>query len=235
MHGTRLHSCPRRRAARQQRGTTLLFALITLVALMMATLGLVRSVDTGAMLLGNIGFKQDATASADRATRQAIKWISDNRSALNIDVAEGGYYASTQEFAANGSTARPPVDATGKQLQGVVSRQLIDWDGDECDAAEAGSYTDCSIRATSAGTINGNQASFVVFRLCSKAGDYSTDTSINCAKPLSTSNSTASGRGDLTYAESGRFNSTSGPYYRIVVRVLGARNTASFTETIVHF
>lgn len=223
------------RSARAQRGSVLLFALITLVALMLATMGLVRSVDTSAMLLGNLGFKQDATSTADRATRLAVKWLSDNRAAINTSIAQSGYYASTQEFESNGTTARPPVDATGKQLYGNRNRQLIDWDGDECKKAESGSFTSCTIKAASAGTINGNKASFVVFRLCSKDGDYNTDTSINCVKPMSTSSTEASGRGDLNYAEPTRFTSTSGPYYRIVVRILGVRNTASFTETIVHF
>ena len=46
---------------------------------------------------------------------------------------------------------------------------------------------------------------------------------------------TAAKRGELNYTDSARFAGGSGPYYRIVVRVLGARNTASYTETIVHF
>lgn len=219
----------------KQRGATLLFALITLVVLMLATLGLVRSVDTGTMLLGNIGFKQDATGTADRASRLAIQWLTDNRAALNSNAQGGGYYASTQEFAANGTTAAPPVDATGKQLYGQVNRQLIDWDGDGCKSTAESSHSGCSIKPVSAGSIQGNQTSYVIFRLCSKAGDYSVDTSIQCAKPMTSSATSASGRGDLNYAEPTRFNMTSGPYYRIVVRVLGARNTASFTETIVHF
>lgn len=220
---------------RSQRGTALLFALLTLVALLLATLGLVRSVDTSTALLGNIGFKQDATAAADQATRQAIQWLSDNRSALNTDLPANGYYASTKEFAADGVTAQPPVDTTWKQLDGVVNRQLIDWDNNTCSAVSASTYTSCAIKAASVGAINGNTASWVAFRLCSKPGDYSTDTSISCAKPLSTTTTSASGRGDLNYAEPTRFNSTSGPYYRVVVRVLGARNTASYTETIIHF
>jgi hypothetical protein len=222
-------------SVRAQRGSVLLFALITLVALMLATMGLVKSVDTSAMLLGNLGFKQDATSTADRATRLAVKWLSDNRAAINTSIAQSGYYASTREFNADGITPRPPVDATGKQLYGNSNRQLIDWDGDDCKKIERGSFTACDIKPASAGTINGNQASFVVFRLCSKDGNYNTDSSISCAKPMSTSSTEASGRGDLNYAEPTRFTSTSGPYYRIVVRILGVRNTASFTETIVHF
>lgn len=224
-----------KRIAFHQRGATLLFALITLVVLMLATMGLVRSVDTSAMLLGNIGFKQDATSAADRASRLAVKWLTDNRAALNSDIPGSGYYASTKELDDDGATPLPPVDATGKQLYGQANRQLIDWDNNDCESAVEGSYASCGLTPGDAGTINGNQASFVVFRLCSTDGDYSTDTSIHCAKPMSTSNTAASGRGDLNYAEPTRFNSTSGPYYRIVVRVLGARNTASFTETIVHF
>jgi hypothetical protein len=48
----------------QQRGSALIFALMTLVALMLAAVALVRSVDTSSRVLGNLGFKQEATAAA---------------------------------------------------------------------------------------------------------------------------------------------------------------------------
>lgn len=223
------------RARRAERGSVLLFALITLVALMLGTLGLIRSVDTGAMLLGNIGFKQDATSSADRVTRQAIQWLAENRLVLNTDIVQSGYYASTQEFGADGITPRPPVDATGKQLHGNANRQLIDWDNNNCRAAESGSYNGCGIRPASVDAVNGNTASYVVFRLCSKAGDYTTDTSISCAQPMNAASGSGGTKGDINYVDTDRLEQASGPYYRIVVRVMGARNTASFTETIVHF
>ena len=47
----------------RQAGASLLFALITLVALALAATALVRSVDTGAIVLGNLGSKK-ATAIA---------------------------------------------------------------------------------------------------------------------------------------------------------------------------
>lgn len=218
----------------RQSGVALIFALLTLVALMLATLGLVRSVDTGTLLLGNIGFKQDATASADQATRQAITWLDNHKASLNTDMANEGYYASTQEFESNGVTARPPLDVTGKQLEGSSNRQLIDW-GDNCASAAEGSYTGCTVRAAEGDPVNGNTTRYVIFRLCSKPGDYGSDNTVSCVKPPDNGKSNASGRGELNYAEPTRFSSTNGPYYRVVVRVLGARNTASFTETIVHF
>ncbi len=77
-----------------------------------------RSVDTGTQLLGNIGFKQDATAATDQAARQAIAWLAGNKTTLIDDATTNGYYASTRELAPDGSvTIKPPVDATGQQLR----------------------------------------------------------------------------------------------------------------------
>ena len=228
-------SFPRRHA---QRGVTLLFALITLVALLFAALALVRSVDTSTTLMGNIGFKQDATASADQATRQAIAWLTTNNAALNTDKASQGYYASTQEWASDGVTAQPPVDVTGQQLASSANRQLVDWTGDGCASVDSATYKTCTIKpfAATAAAGNPNSASYVVFRLCSVTGDYGGSTyKGTCAKPLKSSVSTATVRGEINYLDPSRLTAGSGPYYRVVVRVQGARSTTSFTETIVHF
>jgi type IV pilus assembly protein PilX len=224
------HFIPRRQA---QRGVTLLFALITLVALLLASLALVRSVDTSSILMGNIGFKQDATVTADQATRQALQWLNANKTVLNTDSAASGYYASTKE---DGTATNPPVDATGQQLS-TSTRQLIDWDSDSC-GAFSGTFTRCFSDLKPVGvTVSGaNSAEYVVFRLCSQAGEYTNSGYTGtCAKPLLSSSTGATMRGDLSYPKSGRFGSQSGPFYRVVVRVRGARNTTSFTETIVHF
>ena len=43
-------------------------------------------------------------------------------------------------------------------------------------------------------------------------------------------------RNEFTYAQSQRFGSSLlTQYYRIVVRAKGARNTVSYTDTVVHF
>lgn len=232
----RAHRALARRQA--QRGVTLLFALITLVALLFATLALVRSVDTSTVLMGNIGFKQDAIASADQATRQATVWLTANRLNLNTDKPASGYYASTQETASDGITAQPPVDATGQQMASSTNRQLIDWAGDNCASVDSSTYQTCTIKpiAATAGANNPNSASFVMFRLCSVTGDYTAaGYKGTCAKPLKSSVSAATVRGEINYLDPSRLTAASGPYYRIVVRVQGARNTTSFTETIVHF
>ncbi|SCK62028.1 hypothetical protein VAR608DRAFT_7321 [Variovorax sp. HW608] len=232
LHASRLR---RPQGPRKQQGAVLMFALITLIVLLIGTLALVRSVDTSTLLMGNIGFKRDATVSADQAAQVAINWLTVNNSTLNSDIPASGYYASNQELASDGVTVRPPVDVTGQQLAGTANRQLVDWDGDGCKSAASGSYNGCSVLSASAGQINGNNARFVVFRLCNKAGDYTLDSTINCVQPMATSGNTAAKKGELNYADSARFTGSTGPFYRVVVRVLGARNTASYTETIVHF
>ncbi|WP_101490807.1 pilus assembly protein PilX [Variovorax sp. RO1] len=224
----------RTRAPLHQRGASLLFALLTLVAMLLATLALVRSVDTSTTLLGNIGFKQDATVATDQAARTAIDWLSTNAASLNTSLAANGYYANTKEFADDGTTTAGQVDVTGGQLA-AASRRLVDWDNDTCRSAASGTYADCTIKTASAGTINGNSARYVIFRLCNKPGDYGTDNTIHCAKPMNAAGTSATKRGELNYSDYARFANAAGPYYRVVVRVTGARNTASFAETIVHF
>lgn len=220
---------------RRSQGVALIFALITLVALMLGALALVRNTDTAALVLGNLGFKQDATQSADQATREAINWLNTNSAALNASKPKG-YYASTQEYAADGTTKLGPIDLTGNQLPNEHTRQLIDWDDNDCSSTAGGTYASCAIEPELvADTINGNTAKYVILRMCNKVGDFTKDDTIICATPLGGSNVEISSKGLVDYKK-GKINNTSaGIYFRILVRIEGLRGATSFTETIVHF
>ncbi len=217
-----------------QRGMSLIFALVALVVLMLGALALVRNVDTATQLLGNLGFKQETTASSEQASRQALAWLNTNALALNIDVNAEGYYASNQEYQADGTTARDPIDITGNQLAGNANRQLIDWDSNNCASAAAGSYSACTIRPKTASSVNGNSASYVILRLCNKSGDRGAS-GVNCSVPMDTSSTTSNDRGEINYAQQTVGSTTAKTYFRVLVRIKGARNnTFSFTETIVY-
>jgi Tfp pilus assembly protein PilX len=56
----------------KQRGVVLFFALIAMLAIMLAAVALVRSVDTSTMIAGNLAFKQAATTAGDAGTEAAI-------------------------------------------------------------------------------------------------------------------------------------------------------------------
>lgn len=208
----------------RQRGASLLFALITLVSLMVAAIALVRSVDTGTLVLGNIGLQQDATVNADQGTRAALTALA----ALTDRTANGtdgsGYYAS----------AREGLDATGQQSSDAA-RTLIDWDGDNCAYATSGTYAACDVEpATVAGLPlpAGTTVRYVILRQCQNTGAVA---SANCAAPLQSAGDGGVDRSHLSYSAPTRPGSESGAFYRVIVRVSAARGTTSFTETIVQY
>ncbi|MEY4764184.1 MAG: hypothetical protein RI907_857 [Pseudomonadota bacterium] len=212
-----------RNPTRLQRGLSLIFALLALAALSLGAVALLRSMDTGSQVLGNLGFKQDTTAAADTGTENAINWLSSytetgtNSSTSTTRAGEQGYYASSHDG----------VDVTGQQVG--ATRELIDWDGNRC----AGQNGQCTLAARTVGNQNGVTTQWVIFRLCNATGTITDDAA--CLKPSSTTGS-SNKRGKLDYGDYARFTGAAGPYYRIVVRARSdARETTSFTETIVHF
>lgn len=217
--------------ARRQRGASLIFALITLVALMIAAVALVRSVDSSAKILGNIAFQKDATVSAERATQSAIVYLRSGADLTVNGADKTGYYASTP--------AGVNVDVTGYQTPTDATRQLVDWDRDAnspCSYASAGTYASCAYSPSDPAIIvngNANSARYVIFRVCQAAG---ATTGNNCAQPL-VGAKVATGGGAVGdgQGEKGPPTLSQGQYYRIVVRVIGARDAVSFTETIVQY
>ena len=57
---------------RSQRGVILLIALIMLVAMTLAAIGMIRSVDTGSVIAGNMAFKQATLNASDAGTNAAF-------------------------------------------------------------------------------------------------------------------------------------------------------------------
>ena len=55
----------------RQRGVVLFIALIVLVAMSLAGIAIMRSVDTGNLIAGNVAFQQGTLASADRGIDDA--------------------------------------------------------------------------------------------------------------------------------------------------------------------
>lgn len=212
----------------RQHGLSMLLALIALLVLSLTAVALVRSVDTGTLIVGNIGFKQDAVESGNLGAERAITWL-ESQTTLDQDVVASGYYASSLES----------LDPTGAYTTVANKLALVDWDGSgNCPGISSGTYASCStlpfpVAANiNTSVINGNEVQWIITRLCKSAGPFS-DTN-PCTRPGTAGATTASDRGEITAG--GRISdSVSGPYYRIVVRSAGPRNTVSYTETMVHF
>jgi Tfp pilus assembly protein PilX len=68
-----------------QSGVVLIIALIVLVAMTLAALALVRSVDTNNLIAGNMAFQQAAKHSADAGVEAAATWLKANSTGSVLD------------------------------------------------------------------------------------------------------------------------------------------------------
>jgi type IV pilus assembly protein PilX len=204
----------------RQRGMSLLFSLLALAALSLAAVALIRSVETGSLVMGNIGFKQDATAAASQGAETAITWLRANIGTnLHTDKAASGYYAAS----------RDALDVTG-QGSTSATRAVVDWAGDQCNVYD--SFGSC-VRASNELSLNGgaNKARYLITRLCASEGDPA---AVDCAFPLHSATTSGGNKGVVDYkAGKAAVAVSTLQYYRIVVRAQGARGTVAFTETIV--
>ncbi len=78
------HVAPLQGAVKRQRGVVLFIALIVLVAMSLAGIALVRSVDTNVLVAGNLAFRQGATAASDSPVQAARAWIVANATGSNL-------------------------------------------------------------------------------------------------------------------------------------------------------
>lgn len=208
------------RLLRRQQGVVLLVSIIVLVAMTLAALALVRSVDTGNMVAGNLAFKQSTIAAGDSGTEAAITWLKtvESTSSVYQDQPTNGYYATSQDT----------LDMTGTSND--PNRALVDWDFNNCNGISA---TACIQPAAAIAAGADNSVTYIIHRLCKTTGD-SNATGNSCANYASAS-STSPKRGELKYGDDKRFEPLPSEYYRITSRVKGPRNTISFVETIIHF
>jgi Tfp pilus assembly protein PilX len=221
-----------RQAPGSSRGISLIFSLITLAALSLAAVALIRSVDTGATILGNLSFKQDTALAADEATRQAVAWLADHQvdNSLQADITASGYIAS--------NVLR--LDPTGTSSD--TTRAVIDWSGGTtCSAYPSGSFSGgcyasgvaTAQAGTTPGMANGVSARYLIVRLCEAPGAPLT---VSCARPLNASVTQNVERDEIRLGGGARLVTTAlSEYFRILVRAEGGRKTVTYTETLVHF
>lgn len=95
---SRSRSSVMRCAARPQRGIVMFIALIAMVVLSLAGIGVVRSVDTSASVAGNIAFRQASIVAVNRAIEESVDAIYKSKTIadFNADDLPHNYYASLQ-------------------------------------------------------------------------------------------------------------------------------------------
>ena len=196
--------------ARRQRGVVLLIALIVLVAMTLAGLGMMRSIDAGTLVAGNIGFREAAVATADTGVEAARAWLVANVNSLTVDNPTMGYYSTRQDR----------LDFTGNMTEG--GHDGVNW---------GGSDTTQTVSAYTLGTVDtsGNSVFYLINRLCAVPGTIN-DPAQTCA--FSAQNQVGSTQSAPDYSSFGLTTALS-PYYRVTVRVNGPKNTVSYVQALI--
>jgi len=188
----------------RQQGVVLLVALIVLVALTLAGVALVRSVDTANLVAGNLSFHQTAVQAGERSTELALtNWLQPNSGLGDPDLHN---------------------DATGYVADGLNPNRSPaagqSWDAYWA-AVVAGGVTPSAGGTDAAG----NTVQYIVHRLCATTGAPHL---ANCARePASTNTGGSQSAGGLAPIGNNRV------YYRITTRIAGPRRTVAYIQTIV--
>jgi type IV pilus assembly protein PilX len=243
----------------RERGVSVLFAMLALVALSAAAAGLVRTTSSNSLAVGNLALKADTAAFADRGTEAAIQFlnasIAANPASLDNDSAGDGYYAQSfasgldptqqRNFAAplpdptlvpdpTLSPMGPGPMAPPPPVNPTAARVAVDW-GDGCQ----GTFGSCVVASPVVNGPNNNSYQYVITRLCVRDGGINALDPVNgtntCATPLQQVAAGNTTRDGFNYQTSQRVNrlTVNQASYRIVVRARGARNAVTYTETIV--
>lgn len=185
----------------------LMIALIALVALSLAGIALVRSMDTGNVIAGNLAFRQATLQASDHGVEAAFIALPTLAAAKDTNVAN--QYQST----------KLDVDARGVPT-------AINWANVPC--------RDNSNAIVSCSSVD-YQVKYFIDRLCVCAASPGTtgqcaaitDIQGQCSIDL------GSGKSGSKGAFTAKFTSASAIYYRVTVQVTGPRNTQSYVQAIL--
>ena len=115
-----------------EKGVALIIVLIVLMVMMAATVTMVRNSNVGMGIVGNLGFKQNATSVGDQGVEVARAWLlTQNSTTLSAAIPGNGYFetwalnfdpASYNWTAAGNSAVSTANDGTGNQVRYVIHR-----------------------------------------------------------------------------------------------------------------
>jgi Tfp pilus assembly protein PilX len=135
---------------KRQTGVVLIISLIVLVAMTLAGIALLRSVDIATLIAGNLAFRQSSTTGADTGVGAGRQWLMSAVTLpvdLTVDHGGVGYFASWDGGAG-----------------GIFDPTTFNWAGNS-----SGAFVDAA----------GNSVIYVIHRMCENAGNPN-DAAANC-------------------------------------------------------
>jgi Tfp pilus assembly protein PilX len=198
---------------RRQRGVVLFIALIVMVAMSLAAIALIRSVDTTNILIGNLAFRQSSILPANMAVEQAAAALFPEAAPTGVpaiadptaDLPAENYFASWQ----NSDDARGvPTLLQTRTNAAALTKTLDAQDNANANVAVA----------------NRTVVRYMIERMCLAAGPAKAS---NCdmMPPKQNPGTTVHDESTATL--------TPIPFYRVTIRVDGPQNTASFLQAML--
>jgi len=211
-----------------QRGVILLVVLLALVVLLIGLVALIRTVDTSAIMLGNLAFRRDLTNRAEEAIAAAKATLASSA------------FVPTQD-ALNASGTPPPVIShysASKLANGNTGVPAILDNAGTYNSTIGPDTTDSSISSDTSISYR-----YVIDRQCNTGTTTFSTSSCEYIAYNTSSNGTSGGGGSSQYSQSqigGVFAGSGGAancngsncaIYRISVRVAGPRNSVAYFQT----
>lgn len=215
---------------RQQRGVVLLIALIVLVAMTLAAIGMMRSVDTTTVIAGNVAFKQTTLQSADQGistaynTLLSIASVGTDKAVLNSNNGAACPAGVSAYLCSGGNINFPGYRATPLNACEVMNTcvglpwwtQPANWNG-------APSVTVADANGNTLATV-----SYLIHRMCTTADLASNDPN-NLCQTYQETGAAAPG----SHAVGSFVFTNMSVFYRITSRSVGPRNTLAYSQSLV--
>jgi len=195
----------------RQHGVVLFVALIVMVALSLAAIALIRSVDTTTTVIGNLAFRQASILPANMAVEEAAAALFQDADILHTiripdltsNLPAENYFASVQPCVNVVLCERGIPEQLQKRTAFTQAKMLVD-------ASLTGAQT---------------EVRYVIERMCLPlVGTGPTNANCDLLPPSGPFGTTV---GDSSLAL------PSVPYYRVTIRVDGPQNTASFVQAML--
>ncbi len=197
----------------KQKGVVLLITLIMLVAMTLAAIALMRSVDTTNLVAGNLSFQQASVDAADIGTEQAIAYLYNTVTSAN-----------TTCDGTNPATPCPNGYKSFHQPFWNPLQRIKPWE----------TFWNSIISVTGVQALTnpppGYSGAYVIEAMCTAPRQ------VNCALASSTTSSTVpqgQDMGSTTQSFQNQVVTSTVHYYRITTRVVGPRNSVGYVQAMI--
>ncbi|MES2772343.1 MAG: hypothetical protein V4623_10315 [Pseudomonadota bacterium] len=200
---------------RSQEGVALIMTLIVLVALLLASVSLIRSVDTANLIAGNMAFKKGTLSVSDCGIEHAYRWLQTTRQNTPSALDNDGSGVSAFYRSSPPNRSSPPSDDT---LAGLPT-----WPG---------GFFSVGTGDTQCPSTDGYAVNYMIHRMCLVPNTSFSAPSQSCSFYTAPA-SQSSGSGSSLSSGAINYGSDLRIYYRITCVVTGPHNARSVIQSLV--